>query len=243
MIRRVAVIVAMAAEASPIVERLGLVGVDEVPEGLPFVWHHGRIGDLDVVVSTNGIDPRHGIDNIATQPATLNTYVTAERWTPDLVLTAGTAGGWEARGADIGDVYLSSGDLVFHDRRVPIPGFDEYGHGRYPSVDADGLAARLGLKTGVVTTSNSLDDPEPDRSIMAAHGADVKEMEAAAVGWVCWLLDVPVMAVKAITDLVDHHTETAEQFQANLEMATNRLADAVVAVLTEVDGRTVADLA
>ncbi|MEM9608722.1 MAG: 5'-methylthioadenosine nucleosidase, partial [Actinomycetota bacterium] len=217
--------------------------VDGVPAGLPFAWHAGSVGGLQVAVTTNGVDPRHGVDNIATQPAALNTYVSIDRWAPDLVLTAGTAGGWAARGADIGDVYLSGGDLVFHDRRIGIPAFDEYGHGRYPTVDAAGLAARLALKTGVVTTSNSLDDPEPDRSIMRAHGADVKEMEAAAVGWVTWLLGVPVMAVKAITDLVDHHTETAEQFQANLAMATDRLSDAVTAVLSDIDGRTIAELA
>src|SRR5688500_612387 len=75
---------------------------------------------------------------------------------PDLVINAGTAGGFRAKGAAIGDVYVSSRTLN-HDRRIPIPGFLEFGigvHEAYPTIN---LRAALGFKHGVVTTSNSLD--------------------------------------------------------------------------------------
>ena len=39
------------------------------------------------------------------------------------------------------------------------------------------------------------------------------------------------MAVKAITDLVDSHVATVEQFLANLDVATARLRDALLAVI------------
>lgn len=56
-------------------------------------------------------------------------------------------------------------------------------------------------------------------------------MEAAAVAYVAELAGVPMLAVKAITDLVDHHTATAEQFAANLAMASSRLAEELVRVI------------
>ena len=242
VIRRVAIIVAMRAEGMPLIKRLGLTEV-KGPCRLPFRWFDGRVGGLDVRVALNGVDTRHGVDQIATQPATLNAYVTATSFSPDLLLTAGTAGGWRAKGAEIGDVYLSGSPLVFHDRRVPLPGFEEYGHGRYPVVDIAGAASRLRLKTGVVSTSNSLDGSEPDASIMASHGADVKEMEAAAVGWVANTMGVPIVAIKAITDHVDHGADTAEQFTANFSLATERLVDAVERLLEDADGRSLGYLA
>jgi 5'-methylthioadenosine nucleosidase len=75
---------------------------------------------------------------------------------PDLVINAGTAGGFKAKGAAIGDVFVSSRTLN-HDRRIPLPGFQEFGigcHDAYPTVK---LRAALGYKHGAVTTSNSLD--------------------------------------------------------------------------------------
>lgn len=227
----VAVVMAMAAEAAPTVERLGLIACSSHVAALPFRWYEGEVGGRHVVVAVNGRDERHGVDNIGTNPAVLNTWLTVERWHPGVVVSAGTAGGFAALGGEIGDLYLSQRDLVFHDRRIAIPGFDEYGHGRYPSLDVAAEAQRIGAKLGVVSTSNSLDWPDLDAAVMAAHGAAVKEMEAAAVAWVCWLTGTPVFALKAITDLVDHPAGTAEQFVANLGVATERLAAGLHALL------------
>ena len=65
------------------------------------------------------------------------------------------------------------------------------------------------------------------------HGTDAvaKDMEAAAVAWTCERLGVPFTALKVITDLVDHHEEAAEQFSRNLKRATQRLAEAVPALI------------
>jgi nucleoside phosphorylase len=65
-------------------------------------------------------------------------------------------------------------------------------------------------------------------------------MEAAAIAWVCKQLDVPFVALKAITDVVDdsdgEHTET--QFYANLEIASARLQQKLTAVLELLGGST-----
>ena len=239
--KRIVIVMAMGAEAAPVLERLGAVAQPS-PPALPFGWYRAGRGGCEVIVAVNGRDPRHGVDKIGTQPAALNTYLVLEQQRPDLVITAGTAGGWARAGGNIGEVYVSERHFVYHDRRIAIPGYDDYGVGSYPAVRADALARALGLREGIVTTGNSLDETDDDRRMIAASGASVKDMEAAAVAWVAELLGVPVLAVKAITDLVDSHAGTVEQFEANLAMASHRLCDALVAVIDWCAPRSVADL-
>ena len=112
-----------------------------------------------------------------------------------------------------------------------------------PSVDASHLARALGLKEGIVTTGNSLDESLDDGRAIIASGATVKDMEAASIAWMAELLGVPMLAVKAITDLVDHPTATAEQFTVNFANATQRLRDTLIEVLEFCEDRTIADLA
>lgn len=87
------------------------------------------------------------------------------------------------QGAHIGDVFVSSAK-VHHDRRIPIPGFDAYGEGKIHSLATPALRAACGLKLGIVSSGNSLDYTDKCMEAMTGAGVAVKEMEAAAVGWV-----------------------------------------------------------
>jgi 5'-methylthioadenosine nucleosidase len=62
----------------------------------------------------------HGVDNVGTVPAAITAYLAVHEFSPDLVISVGTAGGFAARGAKIGDVFLATG-FANHDRRIPIP--------------------------------------------------------------------------------------------------------------------------
>lgn len=236
----IAVIMAMHAEADPVLRALGACEVAGPPTAkpLPFRWYRAerpgreaRGPQRQVIVAVNGVDPRHGVDAVATQPAALNTFLTLTHWPAQLAITAGTAGGWARQGAEVGDVYISRDRFVYHDRRIPLPGFERYGIGSFPAAASARLAADLGLKQGIVTTGNSIDETADDRRLIAESGASVKDMEAAAVADVAQLLDVPVLGVKAVTDLVDSHVDTGEQFVANFARATRRLSDELVRVV------------
>ena len=180
-----------------------------------------------------GADARFDVDSIGTQPAVTTTLHAIERFTPDLVISAGAAGGFESSGGHIGQVILAD-RCVYHDRRIAIPGWDDYGVGDYPVADLALPLDELDIESGTVSTGNALDAPAEDLAAMATTGARAKEMEAAAVGWVCERMDVPFTALKAITDLVDHHEETAEQFDRNLATAIDRLATALAAAVEAV---------
>jgi Phosphorylase superfamily len=48
------------------------------------------------------------------------TALPLQAFKPDLLISAGTAGGFTAQGGAIGDVYISKA-VMHHDRRIPIP--------------------------------------------------------------------------------------------------------------------------
>jgi nucleoside phosphorylase len=235
---------AMRAEAQPVLDALGAARVEPPPAatGLPQQWFLAERRGAQIVVALNGVDPHHGVDAIGTLPAALSAFALCRAWPVDLLVSAGAAGGWARCGAAVGDVYVSRDHFVYHDRRIDLPGYNDYAVGLLPAVDASRLAHALGLAQGIVTTSNSLDENDDDRRAIAASNACVKDMEAAAVADVGRLLGVPVMAVKAITDLVDSHVTTREQFLANLELATSHLRDALVRVVDWCADRRIGDL-
>jgi len=230
--QNISMIIAMKSEAKSIIQRLQLRKQNHffIP-GIPFEVYQGILETTQLSLIVSGIDPRFQVDNVATVPATLMTYLAIERFKPDLVVNVGTAGGLSRLGCEIGDIYLSSGTFCFHDRRIPLPGFDQYGRGGYPSYDTSVIAKDLKLKTGSISTGNSLDMTTEDLQIIELNQASIKDMESAAIAWVCSTLSVPMIAIKAITDLIDKDTPTATQFMENFSKATKNMQVKTVSVL------------
>ncbi len=102
----------------------------------------------------------------------------------------------------MGDVYVSTA-LRNHDRRIELPVFDAYGVWEVASPPAPRLIQALGLKSGIVSSGNSLNCGTEDRAALDASGACLKEMEGAAIAYVAHLFGMPLLAVKAVTDIVD----------------------------------------
>jgi 5'-methylthioadenosine nucleosidase len=174
---------------------------------------------------------RYKVNNVATTAASVATYAAFAAFKPDLVLSAGTAGGFGAVGGRVGDVYLST-KCVYHNRRIPAGAdYEEYGFGHFRSPPLPLLAAKCGLKMGVVSTSDSLDFSPIDLELMRGEGASVKEMEAAAIAWVCQQVRVPFVAIKSITDIVDGPETVASEFYANLKAASESLQDKLSLIL------------
>ncbi len=119
------------------------------------------------------------MDNVGTVPAAVTAYLAVHEFKPDLVISVGTAGGFKARGAAIGDVFLATA-FANHDRRIPIPvgavlaglkqpvaelqrcyhslfaplqlqGFDKYGVWRIDAVPAPNLREALSLKVSFLS--------------------------------------------------------------------------------------------
>ena len=134
-IARIAVLFAMDAEARPLIDALG-VALDadafaRVGGDVPMRVHSGKLKSgarVDVVCA--GSCARHNVCNVGTVGAALSTYETCATLRPDVIVNAGTAGGFAKRGGEVGDVYVAT-KFKNHDRRIPIPGYDKYGVGEY----------------------------------------------------------------------------------------------------------------
>lgn len=240
---RICLIFAMRAEAQPLIEYYGLKEQEGFFSPLPCKLYSTpsespQRGDLWVVV--NGED--RGRDLIGCEAAAVTTQVAIQRLEPDLVISAGTCGGWQRYGARVGETYVADG-VMFHDRRVPGDNeWDTQGLGNYKVWEGSfELAQRLGLPMGKVTTGSSFDlSPEEDR-LIDENGGRLKEMEGAAVAFVCSLYKVPVMLVKTVTNLRDITSPRLPQgeesdgqidiFQENLKRASRSLRETLVDVI------------
>ncbi len=224
------IVVAMAAEAAGVRSRYGLDGDGTaLHPAFPARAWSTTTPDGPVAIVTNGIDPDFGVDSIGTQAAITTTMHAIDRFAPRVVLSAGTCGGFAARGGAIGSTYLAT-EVRRHDRRVEVDGMREMMRADEGVLDPGAVAAELGLETGPVTTSDSLDAPPLDLARMTEVGAVAKEMEAAAIAWVCRRHGIAFQACKVVTDLVDHPEETQVQFLRNLAAAGERLAEIVPSV-------------
>lgn len=227
---RILIVMAMHAEAEPVVRELGLLPVETPPWASPVpmrLWQ-GRVGANEVDLVVNGLDRETGLDLIGTQAATAATMLGCEAFKPDLVVSAGTCGGFTKRGGAIGKVYLASDRVWYHDRRVPIPGFEQMARGGYVVADLSAIGSQLGLEPGIVTTGDSLDLSPEDNERIEAVGAHAKEMEAAAVAWVAGLFGAQFTALKSVTDIVDGPHLPQDEFFENLKQATEQLASTLV---------------
>ena len=63
----------------------------------PATSYSGTFADIKVTVVHNGTCQTHKVDNIGTVPAGLTAYVALQEFRPDLVISAGTAGGFKAK--------------------------------------------------------------------------------------------------------------------------------------------------
>ncbi len=222
---------AMRDEARPIIQSLSLSEIGLLHPSFDMVLYNGTLRGRNIDLILNGVCKQYDVDHIGTQVSSISTLLGIEKLMPNLVINAGTAGGFKSAGAEVGDVYLGYPNVCYHDRRINLPQFREYGIGFYPTVKCDSIANALGLKTGVISTGNSLDYTPEDIATMKSYNGIVKDMEAAAIAWVAMQLGTPFMAIKAITDIVDGDKPTEEEFIQNLHFASDKLSKQTVRLL------------
>jgi nucleoside phosphorylase len=200
-LKKILLVVAMDSEAQPFITTLNLHKLPHSFSKLPMQAYSGKYENLNILLMTNGEDPIHKVQNVGTQAAALSTYLGINYFHPDLVISIGTAGGVEANDAKEKDIYLSH-KIYFYDRRLPLKGYDEYGLGAYPSADVSTLVDNVGFKQGIVCSGDSFDENPMDYDIFVKEKCSAIDMEAAGVAWVSMLMNIPMIAIKGVTNYV-----------------------------------------
>lgn len=93
-----------------------------------------------------------------------------------------------------------------------------------------------------MSTGNSLDFAEEDMVAMLEGEAAVKDMEGAAVAYVCRLYDTPMLAIKSVTDIVDGDKPAQEEFLENLHKSSAALQEAIANTVDFLQGKTLSEL-
>jgi 5'-methylthioadenosine nucleosidase len=227
-VKSIVVIMAMRAESEPLVQRLGAVSIS-LGTSLPVQAFQCEINNCLVTVVENGRHRRHGVDLIGTDGATISAMFAMTAFDPDLVITAGTAGGRRSETMKIGDVVLARDRFVYHDRRIPLSGFQELGVGSFPALPVDSMAAELGYQMGVISTGNSFGETVEELVMLEQSGAIAVDMESASVAAVCEMYGVPVTGIRVISNFMHDGDSAATEFEQELQDSVAILAAAVEA--------------
>jgi nucleoside phosphorylase len=217
---------AMMEEATPVIQALNLTRCHtNLNPYLCLLSFTGFIANRQIYLIVNGEDPDHHVARVGTEAAALCAYEVISSLKPDTLISAGTAGGYAERGAQLGDVYIASDEFNFHDRRITLsPAYEAYARGHYPCLETHAIASSLNLKMGRISSGNSLSISPEDQAMIDALGSNAKEMEVAAIAHVARFFNVRVCAVKAITNIAGIEANAAEQFQTHFTLATQALA-------------------
>lgn len=234
---KIVIIVAMEKEDKHIIAKLRL---EKAPADmqLPYYLHapvfYKKINHHEIILVPAGKNRRHAVDSLGT--GILPSLALAlEKFKPDLVINAGSAGGLSSAGCQIGEVLICQGEVNFHDRRLePDVAHVNYGVGHFPLSDFSTLANLLGLKSGRISTGSSLMASEADERQFIANQAILKDMEAAHVAQLCDNAEINLIIIKVVSDLIDTTECPQQQFSYNIVNVMDILAQQLERLLIAV---------
>ncbi|WAA11536.1 5'-methylthioadenosine/S-adenosylhomocysteine nucleosidase [Fervidibacillus halotolerans] len=191
----------------------------------------GKLNGKDVVLLKSGIGKVN---------ASMSTTILMERYNPTSIINTGSAGGLN-RELDIGDIVIST-EVRHHDVDVTAFGY-EYGQVPQlpPAFVADKKLIEIAVhsakeinrktKTGLIVSGDSfMNDPNRVNTIVS-HFEDVQavEMEAAAIGQVCYQYEKPFVIIRSLSDIAGKESEIS--FDQFLEKAAVHSAQLVMSMV------------
>ncbi|MCX8650838.1 5'-methylthioadenosine/adenosylhomocysteine nucleosidase [Gilliamella sp. B2776] len=227
---KIAIIAAMEEEVTILKSKITHYHVER---HLGCDFHLGKIANCEIVLLQSGIG------KVA---AASGTTLLLNNYQVDAVINTGSAGGLSSE-LNIGDIIVSR-DVFYHD--VDLTAFS-YKPGQMSgcpvTFKADPkyqlLAKTCIQKQGVNAVEGSIGSGDAfingksnlERIKQTFPDAIAVEMEAAAIGHVCWLFKIPFVVVRAISDNGD--SESAVDFQSFLKLAATQSSLIVESMLSE----------
>ncbi len=189
---KIGLIVAMQKELDLL---LGMLDEYTNTEVDGYVFYGGRIGATEIVAMSCGIGKVN---------AALGTTAMIDRFSPDVVINSGVAGG-TGKGASILDVVLAD-RIAYHDvwcgpgtewgEAAGCPRFFECPQ------PTKALAGRLGVKSGLVASGDIFVSRTEDvhRILELYPEAMAVDMESAAIAQACYRKSVPMYCIRVVSD-------------------------------------------
>ncbi|MBT0585234.1 5'-methylthioadenosine/adenosylhomocysteine nucleosidase [Alteromonas oceanisediminis] len=226
---KIAILGAMDQEVALLKSSLENVTVAEYAH---LQFYSGSLHGVDVIVA------KCGIGKVA---ASVATTVLIDKYAPDFVVNTGSAGGFDPT-LEIGDLVIASG-VQHHD--VDVTHFG-YARGQvfgmpdiYPCdirlIDAAEAAAHdvihVTSKRGLICTGDSFIgcDEAVDRLRGLFPDMCAVEMEGAAIGQTCFMLDTPFLVIRSLSDIAGKSSSVS--FKSYIDKAAEHSAQLVMGMI------------
>ncbi len=189
----------------------------------------GRLHGKEVVLLQSGIGKVN---------AAMSTAILLEKYQPDVLLNAGSAGGF-ATGMNVGDIVIST-EVIHHD--VDVRAFG-YQIGQVPGLPykfpADERLVQMAYEEaqaltdvqvikGMIGTGDIFIEKQAQRSMILEHFPDViaGEMEAAAIAQVAYQFNIPFVIIRSLSDIAGDNSGVS--FEQYLVKAAKNSADLIM---------------
>ena len=170
------------------------------------------------------------VSGIGKVNAAFSSQILIDLFSPKYILNFGTAGGLKKE-ISVADIYainqcaqydfdLSELDNV---KRGYIQDYDTV----FFDVASSGIPF---LNKGILCSGDRFSDSIIDYNNIVEMGANVKDMEGAAIAEVCAANKIPLYVIKGITDVYGNNS-TAEQFKNNLDSVCKKFPETVKKVI------------
>lgn len=224
--RRILIISVMNQECLPIISQLSLSPdpslVNPFCEGFSTIFN-----SLSIFLIKPKNDPKFKVESVNSEIAALIAYIGITHYKPLLVINAGSSGSLHAN-ADEGREVLQIGDVCtgeevkFFDREMILPEYKEYVEGKYETSSFDEICRSLEIKKVSIGTSSSFANEYKKEKIAKV---DIAEMEAAAIGKVCFWMKTKLFLLKVVSDVpVESEEKRQKMFEECVDSASVTLA-------------------
>lgn len=229
---KIAIVAAMEEEVQILREKI--IG-RRVENQFGMNFYLGQLAGHDVVLL------KSGIGKVA---AATSTTLLLSRYKIDAVINTGSAGGLNSS-LNIGDILVST-DVTYHDANVTAFGYQQ---GQMPDCPVTFPASKdyqkLAMKSiaehkikgisGLICSGDTFVKGDKQLHYIQKNfpKAIAVEMEGAAIGHVCWLLGVPFIVVRAVSDVADKKSDISfEKFLSTAAKHSSLIVETMLHRLT-----------
>jgi adenosylhomocysteine nucleosidase len=197
-------------------------------------FYEGTLSGIEVILV------KCGIGKVA---AAIATTVLIEQYAPDAVVNTGSAGGFD-KNLNIGDVVIAS-HVIHHDANLTHFGYKLGQCAGMPedfrcndtliekAKNATSHIAEIQSTSGLICTGDAFIGSDEAVAKLREDFPEMKavEMEGAAIGQVCYMLNTPFLVIRSLSDIAGKTSSVS--FKEYLETAAKHSAQLVMAMVKD----------
>lgn len=214
-------VIAMESEAEILLDEMQ---IENVLSACGKTIYTGKAFGKDVMLSVSGV----GKVNAAASTAALILRGA------NVILNFGAAGGLDPTMTEVAEVYLIEKAVQYDFDLTQLNG------GEVGTLDGETenflplFTPASDLQKRTLGTGDRFNDSPADHALLIRLGAHLRDMEGAAIAQVCKYAGIPLVSVKAVSDVYGAES-TTEQFQKNLKRAMLSLKAELPALIGAID--------